>query len=75
MYKHWEWMSGVSFLPFTAHTYRQAPYQDIDKKQYEQLMATMPTDVNWDALTEYESSDMTEGAQELACSAGGCEIV
>jgi ribonucleoside-diphosphate reductase alpha chain len=76
VYANWEWMSGVSFLPFSDHTYRQAPYQDINKKQYEELEKKMPKGVDWmTLLARYESTDMTEGAQELACSAGGCEIV
>ena len=74
-YKHWEWMSGVSFLPFSDHTYRQAPYQDCTKEEYEKAKKDMPSDVNWmELLAKYESTDMTEGAQELACVAGICEI-
>ena len=67
-------MSGVSFLPYSEHTYKQAPYQDCDKKDYEELLKKMPTDVNWSKLSEYESSDMKVGSQELACVSGSCEI-
>ena len=68
-------MSGVSFLPFSDHTYRQAPYQDCTKEEYEKAKKDMPSDVNWmELLAKYESTDMTEGAQELACVAGICEI-
>ena len=75
VYKNWDWMSGVSFLPFSDHTYRQAPYQDCTEGEYEEFKKKMPTDVNWkELLANYEFSDMTEGAQELACVAGGCEI-
>ena len=74
VYKNFDWMSGVSFLPFSDHTYRQAPYQDCGVEEYEELKAQMPQNVDWSVLSEYESSDMTEGAQELACVAGGCEI-
>ena len=75
VYKNWDWMSGVSFLPFSDHTYRQAPYQDCTKQEYEKALKEMPKDVDWMALlAQYESTDMTEGAQELACVAGGCEI-
>jgi ribonucleoside-diphosphate reductase alpha chain len=74
VYKNFDWMSGVSFLPFSDHTYRQAPYQDCGVEEYEELKAQMPQNVDWSILSEYESSDMTEGAQELACVAGGCEI-
>ena len=74
-YKNWEWMSGVSFLPFSDHTYRQAPYQDCTKDEYEKAKKDMPADINWmELLSKYENTDMTEGAQELACVAGVCEI-
>ena len=75
-YKHFNMMSGVSFLPFSDHTYRQAPYQDCSKAEYVALEKKMPKDIDWSKLTEYENQDMTHGSQELACSAeGGCEIV
>jgi len=75
VYKNFEWMSGVSFLPFSDHVYRQAPYQDCSEEEYQELLAQMPEGVNWIKLTEYENKDMTVGSQELACSAGFCEIV
>ena len=75
VYKNFDWMSGVSFLPFSEHTYQQAPYQDTDKEGYELLLKQMPKEVDWAKLSEYESQDMTVGAQELACVAGACEIV
>ena len=74
VYKHFDYMSGVSFLPFSEHTYKQAPYQDIDKSEYEMLVSKMPEKVEWSKLAEYEKTDMTIGSQELACSAGFCEI-
>ena len=73
-YKHFDYMSGVSFLPFSEHTYKQAPYQDIQKEEYEILLDKMPKNVEWSKLAEYEKTDMTIGAQELACAAGFCEI-
>ena len=74
VYEHFDYMSGVSFLPFSEHTYKQAPYQDCDEVQYEELLKSMPTNVDWTKLGEYENRDMTIGSQELACVAGGCEI-
>ena len=74
VYKNFEWMSGVSFLPFSEHTYQQAPYQDCEEIQYKEMLSKMPKEVEWSKLAEYESQDMTIGAQELACTAGGCEI-
>ena len=73
-YENFDMMSGVSFLPFADHTYRQAPYQDCDKEQYESLLKKMP-DADWSKLSDYEEKDMTAGSQELACSADGCEVV
>ena len=73
--QYFDYMSGVSFLPFSEHTYQQAPYQDTDKAGYEFLLKQMPKQIDWSKLSEYESQDMTVGAQELACVAGACEIV
>ena len=74
VYKNFDLMSGVSFLPYSEHTYKQAPYQDCDEKDYEKLLKKMPVNVDWTKLSDYESSDMTVGSQELACSSGSCEI-
>ncbi len=74
VYKNFDYMSGVSFLPFAEHTYKQAPYQDCKKEEYEILLNKMPKNVEWDKLSNYEKTDMTIGVQELACVAGGCEI-
>ena len=74
VWKHFDEMSGVSFLPFSDHVYQQAPYQDCDNEVYEALLAKMPKDIDWTALAKYETQDMTTGSQELACVAGGCEI-
>ena len=72
---NFNYLSGVSFLPFSDHTYQQAPYQDIDKEKYEELNAKMPTDIDWSDLKHYETEDNTKGSQELACVAGACELV
>ena len=74
VYENFSYMSGVSFLPFSEHTYKQAPYQDCTKEEYEILLNQMPKVVEWEKLAEYEQTDMTIGAQELACAAGFCEI-
>ena len=75
VYANFDQMSGVSFLPFSEHTYRQAPYQDCDREQYEKLLKEMPKDVDWSQLSKYEQVDTTVASQELACTAGSCEIV
>jgi ribonucleoside-diphosphate reductase alpha chain len=74
VYNHFDEMSGVSFLPFSDHVYKQAPYQDCSKEEYEALLAKMPKNVDWAKLAQYEKQDATTGSQELACVAGGCEI-
>jgi ribonucleoside-triphosphate reductase len=75
VYKHFDEMSGVSFLPFNEHTYQQAPYQDCGKSDYDMLKSVMPKKIDWSALSEYESEDNTSGSQTLACSGDSCEIV
>ena len=75
VYENFDYMSGVSFLPFSDHVYRQAPYQDCDVTEYKDLLAKMPKDVDWSKLSEYEKDDHTIASQELACAAGGCEII
>ena len=75
VYKYFDEMSGVSFLPFNEHTYQQAPYQDCDKETYETLLETMPAAIDWSKLSEYEQEDNTAGSQTLACSGDSCEIV
>jgi ribonucleoside-diphosphate reductase alpha chain len=74
VYNHFDEMSGVSFLPFSDHVYKQAPYTDCTKEEYEALAAKMPKEVDWTKLATYEKQDATTGSQELACVAGGCEI-
>jgi len=75
VYKHFDEMSGVSFLPFNEHTYQQAPYQDCGKSDYEMLKSVMPKRIDWTKLSEYENEDNTSGSQTLACSGDSCEIV
>lgn len=74
VYKHFDEMSGVSFLPYSEHTYQQAPYQDVDKDTYEAALKKMPTRIEWELLSEYEIEDNTVGTQTFAC-VGSCEIV
>jgi ribonucleoside-triphosphate reductase len=75
VYKHFDEMSGVSFLPHSDHTYQQAPYQEIDKATYTAALAAMPKSIDWTKLTEYEKEDTTKGSSTFACSGGSCEIV
>jgi len=75
VYEHLDEMSGVSFLPYSDTTYKQMPYTEVTKEEYEKLVELMPKDVDWEKLATYERKDTTTGTQELACTAaGGCEI-
>ena len=74
-WENFDYLSGVSFLPFSDHTYQQAPYQDIDEKTYKKLAKAMPTNIDWNKLQDFEKEDNTKGSQELACTAGVCELV
>ena len=74
MWANFDVLSGISLLPKSDHTYQQAPYQKIDQETYEELLGEMP-EFDWDALATFESEDNTTGAQELACTAGVCEMV
>ena len=71
LFNNFDEASGLSFLPFSEHTYQQAPYEEIDKATYDAMLKVTPTEVNWDIV---EASDLTEGAQTLACTGGACEI-
>jgi ribonucleoside-triphosphate reductase (thioredoxin) len=75
VYKYFDEMSGVSFLPHSDHTYQQAPYQDCTKGQYEELLEFMPERIDWTKLSEYEQEDNTVAMQTMACSGDSCEIV
>ena len=72
VWEHFDEMSGVSFLPYDGGSYRQAPYEDCTKEQYEALSKQIPTNLDWDSIIE--NTDNVEGTQTLACSANGCEI-
>jgi ribonucleoside-diphosphate reductase alpha chain len=75
VYKHFDEVSGVSFLPHSDHTYKQAPYQDCTKEEYEAFLEKMPKTVDWSLLSNYEKEDKTVGSQTYACSGNVCEVV
>lgn len=75
VYKHFDEVSGISFLPHSDHTYQQAPYQDCTQEEYEAMLAQMPSAIDWTGLAEYEREDTTKGSQTMACVSGVCEIV
>ena len=67
VYKHFDWMSGVSFLPYSEHVYKQAPYQDCDSVVYQRELDKMPKNIDWTQLSAYETTDMTEGPRTSLC--------
>jgi ribonucleoside-diphosphate reductase alpha chain len=75
VYKNFDYISGVSFLPHTDHSYRQAPYQECTDREYVEMLEKMPAKIDWNELSFYEQEDNTSGMQTLACSADGCEVV
>ncbi len=75
VFKHFDEMSGVSFLPHSDHTYQQAPYQDCTEEEYNDMLDKFVYDINWSQLAEYEKEDTTAGNQTFACSGDVCEIV
>lgn len=74
VYRNFDHVAGVSFLPHSDHSYHQAPYQECTEEEYEALLARMPA-LNWDELARLEKDDSTVNTKELACTAGACELV
>ena len=74
LWENFDSASGISFLPYSDHTYAQAPYQEIDEETYNEWVKKMPADINWEEASLFEQTDMTTGSQELACVGGACEI-
>ena len=76
VFKHFDMISGISFLPYSDHSYRQAPYQDCTEEQYKEFIKAMPKNIDWIGLSEFEVEDNTRGSQEYSCTSDkGCEIV
>lgn len=76
VFKNFDMLSGVSFLPYDGGNYKQAPYQEITKEEYNQWIEKHPQPTfNWDDLRFYEYEDHTTASQELACTGGVCEVV
>lgn len=74
VYQNFDKLAGVSFLPHSDHTYRQAPYNECTKEVYEEFLTRMPK-FNWEELSEFEREDTAVNTRELACTSGVCEIL
>jgi ribonucleoside-diphosphate reductase alpha chain len=75
VYKHFDEISGISFLPHSDHSYQQAPYQECTKIAYTALAVEMPKNVDWSLLEKYEKTDTTASSQTFACTGDKCELV
>ena len=75
VYKNFDMISGISFLPHIDHSYQQAPYQDCTEAEYKEMLKKMPKEIDWNELSKYEQEDHTRGSQEYACTGDKCEIV
>jgi len=75
VWDHFDEVSGISFLPKSDHTYRQAPYEAITKDEYDVLVKESPKQIDWEKLSEYELEDNTESSQTFACTSDACEVV
>ena len=75
IWTNWEYVSGVSFLPYDNNVYDQAPFEAINRSEYDRMIGQMPSTIDWNNLSLYENMDMTTSSQELACHGGSCEVV
>ncbi len=75
VYENWEFVGGISFLPYDTGSYKQAPYQDVSRLEYDAADSVMPKAIDWTWLSDYETEDTTTGSQSLACTASNCEVV
>ena len=73
VYENWEYIVGMTFLPYDNSRYEQAPFEEITREEYEELVEATPK-IQYELLQKYEQEDLTTGAQELACSGGQCEL-
>jgi len=75
VFKNFDKMSGVSFLPHSDHVYQQAPYQECTEEEYNDMISKTTKRIDWAKLKDFEKGDTTSGSQTMACSGDSCEIV
>ena len=73
VWKHFNEIGGITFMPHSDHIFKQAPYTEIDEAAYLKMKENFPV-IDWSKLQEFEKEDFTTAARELACTAGVCEI-
>ena len=74
VYEHFDEISGISFLPYSDHSYAQAPYQECDEATYKEFLSKLPETIDWTKLKDFEKEDNTKSSQTFACSGDSCEI-
>lgn len=74
VYRNWDIIGGLSFLPYDGGVYQLAPYEEITKEEYEKLVSEFPK-LDFNELSKYEKSDQTQGSSEYACVGGSCELI
>ena len=74
MYRNWDIVGGLSFLPYDGGIYQLAPYEEITKEQYEKIVSEFP-ELDFSQLSRFEKNDQTQGATEYACVGGSCELI
>ena len=72
MWENKECYNGLSVLPYSDHTYKQAPFEDCTKEEYDEKSVLL-TDLDVSKIVEIE--DNTDLKGELACAGGSCEII
>lgn len=75
VYEHFDEISGISFLPYSDHSYAQAPYQECDEITYKEFLSKLPETIDWTKLSDFEKEDNTKSSQTFACTGEVCEIV
>ena len=75
VYEHFDEISGISFLPYSDHSYAQAPYQECDETTYKEFLSKLPEAIDWTKLSDFEKEDNTKSSQTFACTGETCEIV
>jgi ribonucleoside-diphosphate reductase alpha chain len=75
VFKHFDEVSGISFLPHSDHSYQQAPYQEVSERDYKELLAVMPASIDWSKLSDFETEDTSKGTSTFACVGGNCDMV
>jgi ribonucleoside-triphosphate reductase len=75
VWENWKYVSGVSFLPLVDNIYEQAPFEELDKESYLEMLEAMPKNIDWDKLKDYENGNRIETTETLACAGGACEVV